>query len=294
MIYKRPPRGYKLNDFPLPHKFAYWGSLSAKSVNEAAVMLTLIRSSESQTAIEAVEVNPIHTNFAEETGPTIALGSIVEKWKCSMDFQLSKNAIETDKVRNLLVHWMPIYSAFREDLEAKDDKSDTEIEDILFLTRNDSTKTVLPTMGTDKVLSGGLQPLNTVNDTEVFGDYGLTTNNILETVRFLSETYRDAMRFFSNRGLLKKLTGRIHVHRLSRDKNIHIKFPMFVNPRVKRGNPYMFCAVLIWLEQGNTTTSHNQIVSASELTVVSLGHVNFVVRCEWDEWNPQYDQTASS
>ncbi len=78
------------------------------------------------------------------------MGSIVPKLNFTMRIAMSKGAIETDAMRNILVKWMPIYTAFLPTLDAEDDGSGDDIETILELQHDTGNKDVYPLYsGTD-------------------------------------------------------------------------------------------------------------------------------------------------
>ncbi len=285
---ERPPKGYSQMQHPLPHNFNYRFSLNAENVNVASTMVTLLRTSEVATGVSEIEVNPKNGAFAEDNGPLIHQDSIVPRMSISFTAALSKGAIETDAVRSLKLMWMPIYISFLNSLEAEDSKTAVQIEDILELTHNTDNKDVHPTFNGNNLIGfGGNQAVSTVAATEVFGDYGLSVNTVLEALTFDRELFFDALQYYTNSSMLKKVTGRMKTIILKRDYPYRYYSNRFTYPSVKRGNPYTFCGILFHLPQVGTA---DQIPLAGDTT--DIPHVNVAMHVRYNEWNPEFDQSA--
>ncbi len=285
---KFPPRGYKTMDYPLPHNFGYGISLGGDSATRNSTIFTILRASEIATGVEAIEVNPANSAFAEDQGPLIHMGSIIPRINFTLMAQMSKVAIETDKQRATRFNWMPIYIAFLDTLEAEDSKTSTQVEDTLELQHETTNKDTYPLFnGTKLTGDGGYQAFSTVPSTEVFGDYGLTTNGIMEGVDFVMEEFYDNLQFKTNHGMLQKTIGQMRTVVVKRDHPYIYHSNSFTYPSVKRGNPYTFCGVLVHVEQVGTPP---QIGISSELTDIDHLNVKCVIR--YDEWNTGFDQAV--
>ncbi len=287
--HKRPPRGYRNLEHPLPHKFDYAGSLEVLDAAKDATICTLLRSSEDITAIETVEVNPQNANFAEETGCTVANGSIVPRINFTLRASISQVLALDNEFGQVQFHMMPIYTAFLSSMDAADSRLGTQLKDILQLTTAGTPKTVRPTWAaSQKLLNGTNQPINTITDVETFSDWGMTTNLLAQSVAWNVTTFYNAMQYYSLQGMLKKVVGPIKTWTLKRDRNALYHSNNFTNPTVKRGNEYMYCAVLLWTSiVGTHSFGH---VGDFDAAAKDLIHYNVNVR--YDEWNPDFDQTA--
>lgn len=282
---KFPPKGYEQIQYPLPHYFEYAVNMQAEDETKNSFYATLLRSSEVLTAPESVEVNPANVAFAEDAGPLIHPNSIVPKLSIGFTANLTQNSIETDKLRGLYFEFMPVYCAFLNTLEAEDAKTAVQIEDILELTHNTDNKDVHPTAsGVD--LIGGPTPVSTVGATEVFGDYGLTTNTQVETVAFEKDLFFKAKSYYGNAGMLRKVTGRYRRVLITRDRPYQFISRNYTHPMVKRANPYMFCGILFHLPQSDDT---DQVTESGDTTAID--HITLKLRCRYDEWNPLFDQS---
>ncbi len=288
MAYKKfPPKGYRSTEFPLPHDYEYQFELSAEGTTLDSTVITLLRADELNTAPETVETNPSNSGFGEETGATIHMGSIVPRIRLSIKASLTKGAIETDKVQSLLFNMFPIYSSFLDSLTAEDSKTATNVQTLLELQHDTTNKDVYPTnSGTDLVNSGN-QPLNTRSRTEVFGDYGLTTDAKLESTTFAKNGLFDGKDYYSNAGMLRKVQPYMMTGVVTQHRPYFYNSNKFTYPSVKRGNPYTYCGILFHLPQ---TSQVDQYGAIGDTTAIS--HIRFKVKVRFDEWNPLFDQTA--
>ncbi len=285
MVRKFPPRGYTAEQYPLPHNFRSSFGLGATSATKGATIIPILRATENSAGVEAVNVNPRNTAFVEETGASTFMGSIVPRINFHMSCFIPEAAIATG-VRHLTLKYMPIYTAFLDSLIAEDDLSTLDIESILELTHATGQKDVDPIYAV-KLFSPGLMPLNTVTETEAKEDWGLTTDATYEGVAFNEEGMFDALQFFTNGAMLRKAMGPIRTTLIKQDRPFSFSSSNYSFPRIKRSNPYTFCALLVWVPQADTA---GQTLLDSEITDIEHIHINYRVR--YDEWNPNFDQTA--
>ncbi len=286
MAHKFPPKGYNALAHPLPHNFEYQFSLAAENATKDATIITLFRSSQAVNAAESIEVNPTNASFGEETGPLNQMNSIVPKVSFNMKCSMTKGAIETDKMRSLQFKWMPIYTAFLDSLEAYDIKSNQQIEDILELQHDVTNQDTYP-LFSNVDLGTNVMPMSTKNATEVFGDVGLTTDTKLESVAFDEDDFWDTLSYKSNAAKLRKQIGQIHNVNVTRDRPYSYYSNNATFPTVKRGNMYTFCGILIWLPQAGGL---GQVFKSGDTT--DIDHLYVTASVRYDEWNPDFDQTA--
>ncbi len=290
MVYKQVPRGYRAQEHPLPHSFGYGFSLGVES--QSATIMSFFRADETITAVEGIEVNPSNAAFAEETGPTIANGSIIPKLTVSIHMSLAAVFSALQPRANVIVKMMPIYTAFLDSLEAENTRDAVQIEDVLELVHDTTDKNVQPLWDTVNAFTADNHPLNSVLKTEVFGDWGLTASSPIENVAFDPDLYFETLRFGTNAGMLKKVTGPIKTFHLSAARKSADTFfsSNFTQPMVKRGNPFTYCGLLCWLPQVASAVGVTQYGIPSEYT--DIAHVHFNSKVLFDEWNPDFDQTS--
>ncbi len=283
---KFPPKGYQTTDYPLPHNRGFSLELHGEDETKNSCIIPLFRMSEACINPEAIEVNPTNANFAEEAGHSIFRGSIVPKVMFHFDAWMTKGAIETDKMRHIKLKWMPIYTSFLDSLDAADEKTGTDIESILQLQHATDNKDVYPLYSSVKL--GGITSsigLNTLGYSEAFGDWGLSTTAVFESVAFNIGNFYDNMQYKTNAGMLKKVLGPMRTVNLTRDRPYKYFSNNFTAPQVKRGNPYTACFILFHVDQGE---SQGQNFSSQDTTNIS--HIYISGGSRFDEWNPVFDQ----
>jgi len=283
----RPPKGYRQTEYPLPHSFGQKFVLEAEDETKNSTYVTLFRATESAVDVENIEVNPRHASFAQDGGTAIHMGSIVPKVNLTIHASMTKLAIETDKMRSIRFTWMPVYISFLNTLEAEDDKTGVQVEDILELVHDVTNKDTTPLFSTVNLSAIGSQPFSTVPYSEVFGDFNLSVDSILESVAFDEELFFDALQFNTNKGMLSKVIGPRRSVTVTRDRPYTYHSNNFTYPAVKRGNPYTYCGILFHLPQAG---SANQFFEAADTTAIP--HLNFGVNVRFNEWNPFFQQAA--
>ncbi len=285
----RPPKGYRMEEHPLMHKNAGFFGLRAFDNTSDATMITLFRSSEVELTPETIEVNPSNPAWQQEAGVTIHNGSIVPQVNFTMKMNLTKTLTDLYPQVTIKVNFMPIYISFLESLEAEDVKTATQVEDILELTHATASKRTEPLWTGTKLTNESNHALNTVTSTETFSaSWGLGTDATLESIAFIEDDYWDAIRHMSISGMLSRNTGRIHRITLNGQTRPAATFSTkgFTSPLVKRGNPYTFCGLIVWLNPQNNTKSYGR----TDLTDIDHVQVNF--ESNFPEWNQNFDQSA--
>jgi len=214
-------------------------------------------------------------------------GSIVPRLNLSMIANMSKAGRETDKLKNLIFNWMPIYIAFLDDLEAEDSLTSTQIEDILELQHDVTNEDTYPLFsGTDLVVGDALDMSNVNDSNEAFGDYGLTTALTYESVAFDKLAFWANMRYKTNKGKLAKVCGQMRTVMIGHDTPYRYTSNNFTYPTVKRMNPYTFCGILIHLPYAG---DGDQVFNANDVT--SISHLSIQMQWNFSEWNQNFDQT---
>lgn len=292
---KHPPKGYFDQEYPLYHEFTYKFSMNLTDPVQDATICTLIRTSEVKVVTpEAIEVHPENAAFAENNGPLNHLGSIVPTMSISINAFLSEASIAIIGAdRPIKFNWMPLYTGFINSLTAEDTLSALQIEDILELKHDITNKDVTPLFVSDldnAVGHSADHPITTepsgITD-EVFGDYNLGVDLIMESVAFDKSIYFDLMKYGTNRAMLRKVAPHMNTAMVSARRPYSYYSNNFTYPSVKRINPYTFCGILFSLPQAGAI---EQPVLDSEVTDVE--HLFLTLRCRYPEWNPNFDQSA--
>ncbi len=291
MAFSRPPRGYTKQQHPLIHSWETQFPLDVEDALKSSTMITLFRAVEA-TGAEDVEVNPSNLAFAEDAGPAVFMGSIVPRISVQMTARIQKVGFEIDAIAKLMFKWMPIYTSFLNSLDAENVGTPaSDIETILELEHDVTEKKVQPIYNGTKLLNNAITngPLSTVSDVETFADYGYTTNQRMEGIAFDEKAFWDAKSYYTNKGMLNKVTGRFNnVYLDYHRKDYTYSSNNFTNPIVKRGNPYTGCFILFHAPQADEV---QQLCRDADVTT-SVAHIWITLRVRFEEWNPDFDQTS--
>lgn len=287
MAFQQTPKGYLKAENPLPHNFKYFFNLQIDDATiKNATYVPLIMNDEGLVNADTVIANPRHGSFAESSNPYCYHDSIIPRMMVSINAQLTKGAIETDKIRSLKFTWMPVYTSFLNRLEAQDSKTAVQIEDVLELQHETVGKSVYPIWsGTDMTVASTLGIH--ANATTAFG--GLTTNAVMENIVFDKDLFFDALQYYTNSPMLKKVIGRMHTVTLRRDEIYNFYSNNFTNPMVKRINDYTFCGILF---HASKATSADQTINVAT-DVTAIDHIGINIKVRYPEWNQEFDQTSS-
>ncbi len=287
MAYKQVPKGYFKAEHPLPHNMRNRFELTIDdTVDKNCTYIPLILNDEGLVNADTVNVNPRHGSFAESNNPYCYHDSIIPKMMVNLKMMMTKGAIETDKMRHIIVNWAPVYVSFLNRLEAQDSKTAVQIEDIMELQHETVGKSVYPIWGGTKM--AGADVLVGIHANATTALMGMTTNANLERVIWDKELFFDAMQYYTNAPMLQKVVGSIHKVVLNRDRMYQYFSGNFTHPMVKRINDYTFCGLLFYAPK---TSDVEQLVIAGDSTAIS--HVNVSTHIRYDEWNSEFDQTTS-
>ncbi len=288
---ERPPPGYNRMDKPEPHNFQYKFNLNAEDETLNSTIMTFLRTSKDSADPKLIFANPLHGSFEVDGGPLMCYDSIIGRIMIDMDFTLTNLATQTDQVKALRIQYMPIFGAFEEWHSATDETTSLTPDTILELLKDATNEDVTPLFSTVNLGAGGNQPISTVTPAagtdEVFGDYNLSVNLVIESVAFSMETLFDAFQFFTNGRLLSSHVGKMRSIVLTADNKPHAKVHLEGPPprSVKRGNPFTFFGMLVHCE-----VDGNQLMPASDLTTGG-GHIRCVTNVRFNEWNQHFDQS---
>lgn len=289
--YKKP-KGFALETYPLVHNFEYNLGLSADgSSSDFCTYLTFIYTRNghaSRVNPEAIEVNPMHMNYAEETGPLCNYMSIMDRFSGHITLALARGAHDTNKVRALRMY-IGFYRMAFEDIHNKTDiATGATVDTILdLLTDTTTDKDSIIDFDTNK-LNYGTQPLSTVNDAEGFADYGLTTSVSMENINFVPKTYYDARAFASNGKFVGGILPKLIPIDLTANKPFRKIYLKNIPKECRRGNDYVNFGMFVFVPTGDKP---DQYFRGGDVTDITHVHVSAFVR--YLEWNPHHDQTEA-
>ncbi len=292
-----PPRGFNAELYPLRHKFLHSFGLGGVTATQNSTIAAIIRCS-SDSAMndpDVTDTNPHHPQFAQETGVLVSKMSMIERIKIMMSFTLTEDALN-DGVRSMSVKYMPMFGSFAEKLASTDDRTSATAASVLELVTDATNEDVIPLYLTnDLPTSAGastlIHPVSTVNDTEVFGDLGLTTNLVMEPVAWDNAQFFNAISFFTNKGAIKSMVGKQRTIRLT---DTHPHKTVFINkfvPRaVRRCVPFSFFSMLFHLPLDSES---DQNFYSGALTT-SKPHIGVKMHCQYHEWNADHNQKVDA
>lgn len=287
---ERPPPGYDRRDKPLPHEFFYFTDLDFNgSTAKNNLTATYLRTSGDSVDPKTIEVNPKNSAFAVETGPLIAYDSIVQKMTINKEYLMNKFASD-DGVRNLKLYTWKIMGSFEDAWTPVDQVSTLDTGAILQLEDNATQKDVIPNFNNVKLVNSGNQPLSTVNDAEVFGDYGLTTNAILESSASDYQQILDTLHYGTTSAKLKSLMGNVRKYTFDSEGGKRYKSEFerrFVPKSVQFGREYLFFGEHFYMpSEDDIAAMHSTGHEAS-----AGGHLLVKVHVRYNEWNPDFEQS---
>ncbi len=301
-LHKFPPKNYKMYDYPLPHEFAYDFFLAAENEAANSTYCTILRNNTDRSVqADAIEVNPTHASFAEETGATCCQESIVPKMRVAFTAEIPLvayrqqhlGASATDDIDNIMFNWMPVYSSFAEPMNSINAEDGLGLDTVLGLTVFGTGKKLYPTFDNTKLLlpaSSGTHPVNTVNDAEAFGDWGLDTDLTPENVAFDADIFFDNLKYGTNSSMMKKVTGKWNTVVLHHGRTYNFFSNNFTQPTVKRINEYTYCGILFHCP--TVGVKSRQFNIAADMTA-TIPQVHIRMNVSYDEWNFQFDQTPA-
>lgn len=255
-----------------------YGWLHSAEGNNDSTILPLAMYDEGLGAPSGKTTNPDHASFSIDQRPNCYVESRINKIKCKVTFSLTKGAVETDKVVALRFAYMPIHTAFKENLDIVDEATSLTIKEILELQSEDTDRQCYPLWNGTKMVEkfSGSATLNAAVP-------GLTTNQIIEAVDFNEVGHYRAMQYYTFAKKYMNLQSGLKWITLTKTRptfttNIYIK------PNVKRMNKYGFFGLLVHVPQVGTDY---QIPIAGDTTAID--HIACDVQCNYNEWNENFD-----
>ncbi len=265
--------------YPRPHNGAWnWNHGIETGVANEATIFPIAFYDEGLGAPSAYNAHPEHASFAETFSPNCFPDSRVNSVILDLEFALTKGAIETDGLHGIRCAFMPIFTSFGTELDEADEKSTETIKTILELATESTDRQTYP-------LYNDIKMVEKFTGSATFAaiQFGLTASQVLEGVAFSSATYYDALQYYTNGGLLKKLQGGLKWFTLTRNKTFK-KFRIHIRPKVKRMNPYTFFGIMTYVPK---VGSSEQMAVPADTTNIS--HVNVSMNPVYNEWHQNFD-----
>jgi len=306
----RPPKGFEADKFPLRHRLIHSFGLTMGSEAKNTALLPIVMSSTDMAgAPSTIVVNPKNTNFVEDAGPLCRPMSIIDRMTISLKFAMTsfcevahESAVTYgangqtaatftgDDVPLFTFLWRPIFNVYPEKLDAADDDTGTTVAAILGLTKDATNEDVVPLTTNNLTTVGPAEltlPMSTVNDVQVFGDYNMTDDTIMEDHVFDEDLLQAALRRYTNKGALRSCLGRTRHVTLTRHKpyaNFYID--KFVPRAIRRIQAYGFFAIQIHIP----LEGHVSQQFMGEAVDNAKPHLGVKMITNYHEWNIEHSQ----
>ncbi len=308
----RPPKGFEAEKFPLRHKLQYGYTLSMGDDTFNTAFMPIVRSAKNiaagaLTLPNTIQTNPHNANYEEDVGPLCNQMSIIDRLTISLKFNLTKACESShivspgtasanfdgasysgDDIQALTFLWRPIFNVFPEKMDAADDDTTNTVAAILGMTKDNTNEDVVAVTTTDLPGAGPAElthPMSTVNGVEVFGDYNMGTNTIMEEHVFDEDLLQRGLRRFTNKGALRSCLGRTRHVTLTRARpfaNFYID--KFVPRAIRRIQPFAMFGIQVHMPEDSHVSQYFLTSNAS-----TSGHLGVKMIAQFHEWNNEHD-----
>ncbi len=273
--------------FPLIHNFEFGFGLSADEQTKNSTIVPYIFSDNQMVDLNSIKTNPQHSGFAVADYANVSQESYIPNVRVNWVMYIPHSDTE---IVHVMVNTMHIQTAMLNRLDAKDKKTGDDIETILELQHETTDEQVYPLFvaGTDLYEGGGTYDYHARQP-------GLDTDQRPESVAFDKEKFFDAMHYYTNKSMLKQVTGGMRNYTLTHPTIPHGKtiFTGGLNQMpsmCKSANPYMSCMELFHVPLSGTRSQYH---IASE-TTAAVEHVRVKGFCRFNEYNPDFDMGRAS
>ncbi len=269
----------KVVEYARPHHMShsYMHGLETGVANQETIYPIMLQD-EGLGTPSAYEAHPENAAFVEAGEPNCFTDSRVDIVLAELRFSLTKALLETDKVHTVRVGYMPIFTAFKEDLTAIDDLTGLETQDVLELQSEDTDKQAFPLYNNVKMVESFAG-----SGTLAVNVDGLTTTQIIEGVTFKENQYYDMLHYLTNGNKLKTLQGGLKWIILTKDRP-HRKIRIRLRRKVKAMNKFTFFGCMTTVPAAGGL---HQFAVVGDTTNVNHVRVDWQVR--FNEWNHDFN-----
>lgn len=252
--------------------------VSIESTADDTTVIPVIKYDEGMAGPSSYKANPRNPSFAESNSPSCYPDSLISNFECKIRVQLTKKAMETDKIQSLNYAHQVIHPAFLEDLTPKDEKTGLSIENILHLTHETTDRQTSP-------IYDGLKLSQLASGTaDLHADVlGLTTDQQIENSIMNLEQYYDALQYSPLAPKLRKVQSGVKWETLSKNK-LFKTHKFFLKSNIKRMNEY--AALMIRLIIPDVDNIY-QPIDVADTTAIDHLIISFYAR--YLEWNENFN-----
>ncbi len=270
--------------YPLPHDFQFGFGLGMDNT-DALKQSTMIAYAFQDNAIvdyEEIKTNPENFDFAIKSNGNCAAGSYVPRISVSWEAFSEEPDVDILKFK-----YLPIHTAMLNRLDAFDKKTGFDIETILELQHETGDEQCYPLYNGTKLYEG-----HKVTDLPFPDHPGPVTTGQPEGIAFDMEQYFDALHYYTNKEMLRAVTGRMKTFRINQDIAGNIptrdKIAKFFDNKMpsicKYMHPYTMYAGLFHLPLSGTHDQYQRTGS-----VVQEEHMTVLGRVRFNEYNPDWN-----
>ncbi len=268
--------------YPLIHDFTFGFGLGiddSVSTNQSTIVPFLMQDN-AIVDYETIKTNPENADFAVVAKPNTAAGSYIPKLVVSWYAYSPSN-----QINRLLFKTLDISIAMLNRLDAFDKKTGNDIETILELQHETTDEQCYPLWNGDKLFEGHM-----IQDLPVDVP-GLTTTQQPEGVNFDMEMFFDALHYYTNKEMLRKVTSKMKTYAVTdiakavsqRDRFAN-NVSSFIPSLCKYQHPYTFCGMLFHAPQAGTQYQTGAVASIS-----AVEHLTVLGRVRFNEFNPDWN-----
>ncbi len=269
--------------FPLIHNFNFGFGLTADSASTTlrSTIQPYMFQDDLAIDLETVMTNPANAGFMVDGQPNVTSGSYIPSIRVNWVMYMEPSDTE---LTHLLANTMPINISMLNRLDAFDKKTGNDIETILELTHEtDEEQTLILWNGVD-LYEQSTDKFDLPSDVE-----GLTAGQRPEGVAFDKDLFFDAMHYYTNKDMLKTVTGGMRTHVLSEPiiphgRSIITGGKSIVPSLCKFANPYMFCGELFHVPPEDDRAQYS--IGTAATAKAHLWVKGFV---RFNEYNPDFN-----
>ncbi len=272
-------------NYPLPHDytFSFGMDMDAAAATKNSTIIPYVMQDNAIVDYETIKTNPENEDFAVVAKPNCAAGSFVPR--VSVSWKAFCPVIGGAEIDVMNFKYMPIHTSMLNRLDAFDKKTGNDIETILELT-HETTDEQAYMLGNDIKLYEGHGVQDLPSDVP-----GLDTSTQPEGCAFDMEMYFDALHYYTNKEMLRKVTGRMLSYDIRKiSTNLHNKeiikqyYSNNMPSICKYMQPYTLYAGLFHVPLAGT---QNQYQLTTEVTAIE--HITFLGRVRFNEYNPDWN-----
>ncbi len=267
--------------YPLPHDFKCGFGLGIDGSTKNATIVPILFQDNALVDYETIKVNPENADFVVSSKPNCHAGSYIPK--AMMIWEAWSPSAEIDVMK---FYTMDIHTAMLNRLDAFDKKTGDTIENILELQHETTDEQAGPLYTGTKLYEG-----HGVNDLTTDVPF-LTTSGQLEDVAFSPLKFFDALHYYTNKEMLRKVSGRMLTHvvagSLAKEVSLRNKivsgYQNFIPGMCKFMHPYTYCGKLFNAPAVGDTRQYHL---AAETT--GIEHLTVQCRVRFNEYNPDFN-----